>query len=99
MSNNSDIKVVIGIYHHRLREIIHEREILIDLKEDEITINHVLKKLGEKFGDHVLHILRNDPETSILVNGRDIEYLEGFDTKLSHGDKIVIISLIAGGSN
>jgi molybdopterin synthase sulfur carrier subunit len=37
------------------------------------------------------------PGIKIIINGRDIDYLNGLDTQLKDGDVIVIIPPIAGG--
>jgi len=49
------------------------------------------EKLFEEEGPHLRKDLR------ILLNGRDITFLEGLDTKLQEGDLLSLIPPLAGG--
>jgi molybdopterin converting factor small subunit len=61
-------------------------------------LNHLAEKLGGDFTELVFDC-RGRPAAycRFLVNGRDIHFLNGFDTALVEGDTVTIIPPIAGG--
>jgi molybdopterin synthase sulfur carrier subunit len=67
------------------------------------TINEILTKFIEQYGksldksliDHKTKRLR--PYILVLINGRNILFLNGFNTSLHDGDVIAISPPIAGG--
>ncbi len=67
------------------------------------TVNDVLKQFLNEYGakldktliDHKTNDLRN--YILILVNGRNINFLDGRNTKLKDGDVVAISPPIAGG--
>jgi molybdopterin synthase sulfur carrier subunit len=77
-------------------------------KEDEIQsprtirvkelLNSLSKKYGREFTDY-LYDKRGKVRTyiQILVNGRGINVLQGFETKLKEGDTIAIFPPVGGG--
>jgi molybdopterin synthase sulfur carrier subunit len=82
-----------------VREAVGTRSIQIEAD----TIGEVLEKLTQKFGrpfsDTVI-----DQETgnlkrffSCMVNGKRIELLEGYDTKLKDGDSVALFPPVGGG--
>lgn len=38
-----------------------------------------------------------DPNITILLNGREVRYLDGLNTKLKHGNVVAFVPPIAGG--
>lgn len=65
------------------------------------TAGTVMQKLIEKFGMKLKQAIMNETNLKsgikMIINGRDIDYLNGLDTQLDDGDVIVIIPPIAGG--
>ncbi len=62
----------------------------LDLKED-ATVKDVIGLLPDKVREKLLDENGNvRPPSDILVNGRSIAFLNGFDTRLKDGDKILI---------
>lgn len=69
------------------------------------TVRSLEEKLIEKFSDKLLEDNTFVNENTnllhdwmlVLVNGRNIKFLEGLDTKLSEGDVVVICPPVAGG--
>jgi molybdopterin synthase sulfur carrier subunit len=62
----------------------------------------LLKTLAKKFGNAFQkQVLVNEdalsPYVKVLVNGMDIESLNGMETKLKDGDEVAIIPPVAGG--
>jgi len=63
----------------------------------------LLNELGEKYGDPIrLKLFTPDgggigEDAIILVNGRNVEHLEGKDTPLKESDVVCIFPMVAGG--
>lgn len=84
-----------------LREITGKKE---DEIQSPITIrvNDLLASLSEKYGREFTEYLYDErgkvrTYIQILVNGRSINVLEGFETKLREGDSIAIFPPVGGG--
>lgn len=83
-----------------LWEITGEKETEIDAKG--ITVKELLYKLFERYGDKLKkEIMENDDKVRdhyvILVNGRNIVFLNGIDTKIDDGALISIFPPVGGG--
>ncbi|RMF03423.1 MAG: MoaD/ThiS family protein [Chloroflexi bacterium] len=67
----------------------------------EMTVAQMLAALYEKFPDlkPELHKGREDlhPAIHILINGRDMRYIDGQQTRLSPGDEVRIFPPVGGG--
>lgn len=73
-------------------------ELLCNLRDTaRILMLRFVKKYGQKFEQVTLEGTNLKPGIKIIINGRDIDYLNGLDTQLKDGDVIVIIPPIAGG--
>jgi molybdopterin synthase sulfur carrier subunit len=57
----------------------------------------LIKKYGQKFEEDTLEGVDLKSGIKIIINGRDIDYLNGLDTQIKDGDVIVIIPPVAGG--
>ena len=84
-----------------LREITGKKE---DEIQSPITIrvNELLASLSEKYGREFTEYLYDErgkvrTYIQILVNGRSINVLQGFETKLREGDSIAIFPPVGGG--
>lgn len=71
--------------------------------EDDVSVNGLLGKLVERYGEHVKEHLF-DPasgqlqgRTMVLKNGRNIRSLKGMETSLEDGDVISIFLPVGGG--
>lgn len=62
--------------------------------ENTMTVKEVLSQLKTHRN---LDINVKDVNIVILVNGRNIEYIGGLNTKLNDLDKILIASIVGGG--
>ena len=82
-----------------LREIVGKKEINASAK----NVGELLYYLGEKYDKLGEKLFKSNGMEekckflNILVNGRNIELLEGLQTKLSEEDKIAIFPPIGGG--
>jgi sulfur-carrier protein len=58
-------------------------------------ISHEMPALKHTFTDQELNDSRSN--SLILVNGREISVLDGYETKLEDGDEIVFVPVVHGG--
>jgi MoaD family protein len=70
--------------------------------QEELSIRGLLEKISQEipelkrtFCDQELNDSRSN--SLILVNGREISVLNGFETKLSDGDEIIFVPVVHGG--
>lgn len=84
-----------------LREITGKKTEEIQI-QDIITVEKLLTLLSEKYGKNFReYVYRKNGKVqgflSFLVNGKNINVLEGFDTKLKQGDTFAILPPVGGG--
>ena len=83
-----------------LWEITGEKE--VELDGTNMTVREVLQKLIERYGETFKkEIMDNDDKVKdhyvILVNGRNIVFLDGINTKVKDGDLISVFPPVGGG--
>ena len=83
-----------------LWEITGEKE--VELDGTNMTVREVLQKLIERYGETFKkEIMDNDDKVKdhyvILVNGRNIVFLDGINTKVKYGDLISVFPPVGGG--
>jgi molybdopterin synthase sulfur carrier subunit len=85
-----------------LKEILGQRELEISIPEGS-TIQDLISRMVERWGDRLSSYLfqpRSDRPLShirLMVNGRDIEFLNGMETVLQEGDEFMMLPLVSGG--
>lgn len=85
-----------------VKDILGSREISLVLDEG-ATIRHLLNRLFARYGPELKDkILDSKTENiriqfSILLNGRNINYLDGMETKLINGSVISLLPQAGGG--
>jgi sulfur-carrier protein len=67
----------------------------ISVKELVDKISQDMPELKHTFSDRELNDSRSN--SLILVNGREISVLKGYETKLNDGDEIVFVPVVHGG--
>ena len=68
---------------------------IISIQELVAKISQELPELKRTFSDQELNDSRSN--SLILVNGREISVLNGYETKLNDGDEIVFVPVVHGG--
>ena len=84
-----------------LRHLSGKTQFTITFQED-ITIKELVNEISQElpalkhtFSDQQLNDSRSN--SLILVNGREISVLNGYETKLKDGDEIVFVPVVHGG--
>lgn len=94
---SEEFKVLIR-YYANLRGITGKKE---EEVSDSEYVSDLLEKLKKEYGDKFTSSLYRNGElignVIILVNGININFLEGLKTKLKNEDKIDIFPPVAGG--
>ncbi|MFX0054600.1 MAG: ubiquitin-like small modifier protein 1 [Promethearchaeota archaeon] len=93
------MKVTVKFYA-TLRDLIGKKEPIDVELEKGATISKLLDELYLDSGIKETMIAEDQkvkPDITILINGREIKFLNGIETKLSSGDEISIFPLVAGG--
>jgi molybdopterin synthase sulfur carrier subunit len=85
-----------------LKKIIGQREVEIPVPEEstvESLLSMMVKTWGEKLSSHLFRKESTSPipHIRIMVNGRDIGFLNGMGTVLQDGDEVMILPIVAGG--
>jgi sulfur-carrier protein len=84
-----------------IREITDESEIELEIRPGD-SIETVMKTLELRYGKGFKEATTGTttsgiPNVSILVNGRDMDFLKGLKTELQEGDIVVLTPPVAGG--
>ena len=84
-----------------LREITGKKVDEIQL-QNTITVDELLTLLSEKYGKNFREYIYNKKGDvqgflSFLVNGKNINIMQGFDTKLQENDIVAILPPVGGG--
>ncbi len=64
------------------------------------SLNDLLDILAENASEELIKHLRDEKSTKtlrLLINGRDIAFLQGLETELQDQDRISILPLLSGG--
>ena len=84
-----------------LRHLSGKTQFTITFQED-ITIKELVNEISQElptlkhtFSDQQLNDSRSN--SLVLVNGREISVLNGYETKLKDGDEIVFVPVVHGG--
>ena len=84
-----------------LRHLSGKKEFTVSFQEV-ISIKELVRKITQEFpelkhtsSDQELNDSRSN--SLVLVNGREISVLNGYETKLKDGDEIVFVPVVHGG--
>lgn len=92
------VNVNVVILDWTVRKLLGKENMSVELKEGEATVKGLIERLDKEYEGKLWEtISKSNLNISILVNGRDIEFLRGMNAYLSDGDRVAIIPLVAGG--
>ena len=85
-----------------LKKILGQREFEVSLQEGSTVkdaISWMIQTWGDQLSPHLFHpgTDRLLPHIRLLVNGRDIQFLNGAETVLRDGDEFSILPMLTGG--
>ena len=72
----------------------------IELEEDSTIIsltNQIQRETGYSRGGYIGNFKVGGPDLAIMVNGKNIQLLDGIKTKLCDDDDVVIMPFVVGG--
>jgi MoaD family protein len=88
-------------YYTVLREITGNRFEKITLKPNSSVkdlLNYLVEKNGDKFDSYIYNSNRRFTRNiSLILNGENIQNLQGFNTKLDNNDVISFLPPVGGG--
>jgi len=83
----------------KIKEIIGKKKFFYEASSVENLLNKMFEEFGEILKNEILDINGEvKKHYRIIVNGRNINLLEGFKTILNEGDMVAFMPAIAGGS-
>ncbi|MFC1838323.1 MoaD/ThiS family protein [Thermodesulfobacteriota bacterium] len=85
-----------------IKDIIGEREVGIEVP-DNSSLSGLITEIVNRWGNGISEVLF-EPESKkikahlrLMVNGQDISFLDGLDTRLKDGDEVMIFPPVSGG--
>jgi len=85
-----------------IKKILGKGEIELSVPEKS-TLQELVTTLVNNFGDDLASLLLESetrnvlPHIRLMVNGRDIAFLDGMETALQSGDEVLILPPVSGG--
>ncbi|MHA1198486.1 MAG: ubiquitin-like small modifier protein 1 [Candidatus Heimdallarchaeaceae archaeon] len=81
-----------------IKKIIGKKQFTMEVESVEDLLDKLLEEYGKELRDELFDELgKIKPIYRIIVNGRNINLLDGFQTKLEDEDMLVLMPAIAGG--
>ena len=85
-----------------LQEVIGQREAEIDLPQGTILkalLSHMVGAWGERLSQRLFKEGTEEllPRIRVMVNGRDMQFVQGLETVLQDGDEVHLFPPVSGG--
>jgi molybdopterin converting factor small subunit len=92
------MKVKVRLFGDVSESVGSKHTVEIDEETTVLNItNAIQKKAGLTRGGYIGEFRVGGQDVAIMVNGKNIELLDGVKTRLSDGDDVVIITFVVGG--
>ncbi|MBO3809908.1 MAG: MoaD family protein [Candidatus Brockarchaeota archaeon] len=90
-------KVNVALFGN-LAKIAGEKTTLVDASTLGEVLNALVERYGEAFRNRI-YDENNRPRRfiNIYVNGKDVRFLDGLETKLNDSDKVFMVPAVGGG--
>jgi len=98
-NDDSAMKVFVKFYAH-LRDLVEKQERLEIELDSPATVTQLLDELiqDKKIQKHIFDDeMQVKSDITLLINGREIKFLDGINTILKQGDEVSIFPMVAGG--
>jgi len=95
----STMKVFVRFYAH-LGDLVGRKEKFEVELDDGAVISHVLDELvlDQKIREHIFDDNKQlNSDITLMINGREIKFIEGIDSVVKSDDEISIFPMVAGG--
>lgn len=79
-----------------LREVVGRDTVKLRLKKG-ATVQEALEKLSLKYGDAMKKKLAYKQHWVVVLNERNVAFLDGWETVLKEGDHLAVLSPLSGG--
>jgi molybdopterin synthase sulfur carrier subunit len=85
-----------------LQEVIGRREVELDLPQGTTLkelLSHMVGVWGEKLSERLFKAGTEEllPRIRVMVNGRDVQFVQGLETVLQDGDQVHLFPPVSGG--
>ncbi len=85
-----------------LQEVIGQREVELDLPQGtnlKGLLSHMVGVWGERLSGHLFKTGTEEllPRIRVMVNGRDMQFVQGLETVLQDGDQVHLFPPVSGG--
>ena len=85
-----------------LQEVIGRREVELDLPQGTALkelLSHMVGVWGERLSERIFKAGTEEllPRIRVMVNGRDMQFLQGLETVLQDGDEVYLFPPVSGG--
>lgn len=92
------MKVKVRLFGDVAEMVGSKHLVRLDEGSSVITLtNHIQRRAGHSRGGYLGEFKVGGPDLAVMVNGKNIELLEGTDTTLFDGDDVVIMPFVVGG--
>jgi len=88
------------VFYASLKEVVGRREVTLNIEK--ITIKELIGEISKRFSPLFKKEVLNEEGKiksyyKIIVNGRSISFLDGINTIVRNGDRVVFFPPICGG--
>jgi MoaD family protein len=83
-------------FYTTLREVTGRETLKLRLKHG-ATVEQALERLVRRYGQNLARKLSHRENWVVMLNDKNVAFLNGFETILKDGDRLAILSPLSGG--